>query len=154
VPKKSSLALALVALASVLTACGGNSGTARMTCGPAPLEPIPAHWLIYPAPNATDVPDSIGELVFAGLVQSGDSVGLATAGGASVPAGPFTAAPSPLPTPYATPPSSGIPLAAAPLPVLSPGTTYAVGYTYTTWADNPPVCKGPATQPLGSFTTR
>lgn len=143
-----------------LVACGGGGVTApAATCGPPPPVPAPFLALSYPEPNATNVPDAFGTLIFVG--QTADyfgpsSVTLATAAAVNVPVGAFTAPPSPLPSPYAVPSgfSGNVPFVAAPIPTLSPSTTYSVTFNYADYSGIPPTCTSTYTNPLGSFTTQ
>ena len=146
-----------VVAVTLLVACAGGATNPGVNpgCGfPPPLPAPPAPYLIYPAPNATAVPDNAGVLVFGGPSASGP-IAIFTSG-VSVPIGAFTAAPSPLPSPHATPGAqfSNYPYYAAPIPTLSPASTYTVTSSYQTWADTPPSCTATATQTLGSFTTQ
>lgn len=145
----------LLFLASLLAACGGgHTLSPQATCGPPPPSAAPFLALAYPAPNATNVPASIGILVFAG--SSGNLIiAMQSSTGSSVPLGKPTAAPSPIPTPYATPSnfSGNVPYFAASIPTLSPATSYSLSYTYRDFNGIPPSCYGPVTQQLGAFTT-
>lgn len=143
--------------AALLVACGGGaSDPGSSTCGSPPPVALPELWLSYPEPSATAVPRSIGNVVFAyaGNPFQSDTVSITSTAG-PVPASTFTAAPSPLPSPHATPANYGgnVTYLAVPVPTLAPMTTYTVSYTYTDWADNPPSCQTHVTQPLGTFTT-
>lgn len=153
-----SLAVSLGAIA-VLAACSGGGSTDPTSpgCGSPPPSAPPSLYLVYPIPNATAVPDALGTLVFAtgSGVNSQESVTLSNAK-TSIQVGAFIAQPSPLPSPRVTPGgafSGDISYVAAPAPPLSPETTYTVSYTYQDWANNPPSCMAPVTEPLGSFTT-
>lgn len=151
---------------SMLSACAGADDHAvplatrtpeAVTCGSPPPVPEPAFWLAYPMPGAVDVPTSTGQLIGYGFPFFGfgnQAVVLASAGG-SVSLSDFVAAPSPLPSPYATPPpqQTGEAYYGLTLPALSAQTTYSASFTYTDWADNPPSCRTQITRPLGSFTT-
>jgi hypothetical protein len=102
---------------------------------------------------------AIGALIFADIsgLTPQDAVALSAAG-TPVPVGAFTAAPSPLPSPRVTPGAQfggpGLPYISAPVPTLSPSTTYTVQFTYQDWADNPPACTTMQSQTLGTFTTQ
>ena len=147
--------LLAVFIASLLAACGGGqTPSPQATCGPPPPIPDPFLALAYPAPDATNVPISLGVLVFAGY-SGGLNISMQSTGGASVPIGTPTAPPSPMPTPYATPANYGgdVPYFAAPIPSLSPATAYSVSYTYTGFTGVPPACVGPITHALGDFKT-
>lgn len=156
---RAALPLMLLALAA-LAACGGSNGdpTSPVGCGSPPPSPHPQLWLVYPMPNATAVPVSIGSLIFADIAGlTPQDLVTVSASGLQVPVGNFTAAPSPLPSPRVTPGSQfgpNAPYVAASVQTLSPATTYTVTYTYQDWADNPPSCTATQTQTLGSFTTQ
>jgi hypothetical protein len=149
----------LIFIASLLAACGGGYTASprpslQAPCGPPPPSAAPFLALEYPEPNATNVPASIGMLLFAGS-SGGVTIAMRSSSGSTVPIGTPTAAPSPIPTPYATPSNFGgnVPYFAAPIPALSPATTYSLSYTYSDFNGIPPSCYGPATQQLGSFST-
>lgn len=129
-----------------------------MGCGPPPPIPASALWLVYPIPNATAVPQNIGDIVFADLngLGSADYVTVKSASGA-VPIGEVTAAPSPLPSPRVTPGAEfggNVTYVEVSVPTLASETTYTVKYSYTDWADNPPTCSTRLNRVLGSFTTQ
>lgn len=141
--------------ASLLAACGGGqTPSPQATCGPPPPIPDPFLALAYPAPNAVNVPLSIGMVVFAGY-SGGLKISMQSGSGANIPIGAPTAPPSPMPTPYATPANYGgeVPYFAVPIPSLSPATTYSLSYTYTGYTGVPPACVGPITHGLGVFAT-
>jgi hypothetical protein len=148
-----------LAAAALLVACAGGSTTdLAQGCGSPPPSAPPGLWLVYPIPDATAVPDALGSLVFAsgGGLNSQDTITLVSASG-SVTAGSFTAPPSPVPSPHVTPGSEfsgNVSYVAAPIPTLSPATTYTINFTYPDWADEPPSCSAPVTRGLGSFTTQ
>lgn len=157
--KRCTVLLGFCATA-LLGACGGAGDPTSPTsfCGSPPPLAHPQLWLVYPMPSATAVPDNIGEVVFADVagLTPGDSVAI-SGGGSAVPVGAFTPAPSPLPSPRVTPGAQfgpTVPYIAAPVPTLSPNTTYTVSFTYQDWANNPPSCSTTNTQNLGTFTTR
>lgn len=95
--------LAVVAIA--LAACNGNSTPAAPgPCGTPPG--VSQTVMVYPAPGATGVPDGITQVVVGSTssIPSGWAVTLiAPATDAGVQGNPFTAAPSPLPTPNQAP---------------------------------------------------
>jgi hypothetical protein len=144
--------LALFAIA--FAACSSNTTIA--SCGLPPPYPVPEMSLAYPIPGSTNVPIRLGELIF-----EGDHVGAtltveSPGAGNPLVLGTPTSAPSPLPTPYATPSglSGAVPYFAVPVPTLSAATTYSVSYAYRTFANNPPACIKFATAELGEFTTQ
>jgi hypothetical protein len=115
-------------------------------------------FLSYPPPGSTNVSIDIGELIVAGQpygFYDDAKINMAPGNNTSVPVGAYTAAPSPLPSPFATPSGFGgdVPYYAAPIPTLSPATAYTLTYTYTDFNGVPPSCTGPVTLQLGSFTT-
>ena len=128
-------------------------------CGMPPPVPNPFLDLVSPLPGATNVNTSIGLLIFAGMPQGfydNAQVTMTASSGVNVPVGAYTAAPSPSPTPYPVPSGWGgnVPYVAAPIPTLSPATTYSLSYTYLDFNGVPPSCTGPVTLPLGSFSTK
>lgn len=161
----ASLRRLTMVLLACLPACGAiSTETAHLSphnspspppCGMPP--PVPAPWLalVYPEPGAANVPVSIRQLVLAGNYYGyydNAAVTMTAGDGMIVPVGAYTAAPSPLPSPHATP-AQGTPYVAVPVPTLSPATTYALSYTFTDFNGIPPACTGPVTWPLGSFST-
>jgi hypothetical protein len=165
--KVGVLFCALAGVALFLSACGASSSgapsysavIAEATCGPPAPGPRPFLALSYPEPNSTAVPTTIGQVIFAGSLQGvtgNATLQMTTSAGATVPLGPPTAAPSPMPTPYAVPSgwSGNIPFMAFPVPTLSPSTTYNFQYTYTDSGGLPPTCTVQVTGPAGSFTTQ
>jgi hypothetical protein len=161
------VSIAPVTLLAILAACGGgyvsNSGGTRgpsdsAQCGSPP--PVASPWLSlsYPVPYATNVPTAIGVLVFAGAPSSrlGTAKVAVSSAHGTVPVGPFSAAPSPMPSPYATP--SGVsghyPYVAVPIPTLASRTVYSVSYTYTDWESTAPSCSTTITRLAGRFTTQ
>ncbi len=135
--KFAALALMLVAAA---TACGGAP---LPTCS-VPVQP--AFDMVDPAPGATDVPDNLSDIVFAG---SGPSSGIKlTAGTQTITLGTLEPAPTPTPTPQGALPQW---IAAVPTP-LSAATAYTVEYTYTVSGSN--CASFTSTPTLGSFTTQ
>lgn len=163
----SRITIAFIFACTFLGACstasvqlgGGNQLQTPAPCGLPPPVPIAELWLSYPQPGATSVPLNIGEIVFAGADTGyfgSDTVSVSSSTQATVPVGAFTAAPSPMPTPFATPPNSSgnVPYEAVPIPTLSPSTTYNVSYTYRDWSSKPPSCTQKITEQLGAFTTQ
>lgn len=150
---------ALLALAAACGGAGTSGSPALNSCGSPPPVPSPWLWLAYPESGSTQVSTTIGILVFAGMPQGfygTAKVTMLSPSGQNVPVAPYTAAPSPIPAPYATPPNAGgnVPYSAAGIPTLSPSTTYTLTYTYTDFNGIPPTCTGPVSLPLGSFITR
>jgi len=155
--------LHLLFLAGVaLAGCSGGASllgfdqTKTPDCGPPPPVPVPFLIFEYPGDGATNVPTTIGELVFQG---SGGASGVtASANGAVVSTGSLQPAPSPLPSPLVTqPPNRGIgnaPYFAVTIGTLAPSTTYAVTFFYTAWDGTVPSCSKTVTVNLGSFTTQ
>jgi hypothetical protein len=158
-PRILLVAFAVTAAVAALAGCGGSTAkpNPQATCGPPPPVPLPVVDLVYPIPGASGVAPGIGLLVFYGFVElkPGNSIQLSDAAG-TVPVGSVTAAPSPLPTPNATPTNDGNfqQFAAVPVPRLAPGTTYRVALHYLGYADDPPACQATFTLKLGSFRTR
>ena len=133
------VALAFIVVAAVV-AC---SGAPLPTC-PVPVQP--AFGMVDPSPGATDVPDNLSDIVFAG---SGPSSGIKLIAGAqTIALGNLLPAPTPTQTPQGE-----LPLwtAAVPTP-LSAATTYTVEYTYTISGND--CASFTSTPTLGSFTTQ
>lgn len=134
-----------------------GSGTPSDSCGSPPPAPTPWLDLSYPISGSVNVSPSIGELIFFGLTNGyyGPAKVMLSSQNGQVPVGSFTAPPSPLPSPHATPTGgNNLPYVAAPIPSLSPQTTYNVSYSYTDWANDPPSCTTEVTKPAGSFSTQ
>ena len=104
-PLSFVMPLAFVTGAAALAACGGNPNTynsAGLTCG-APQGTVA---LAYPAPGATGIPDNFQGVVFAstnGLTSSYEAVVVPAGSSQGTVLAPVATAPSPLPSPYATP---------------------------------------------------
>ena len=88
---------------------------------------IPAEQLLYPIPNATGAPTAAASLVFNGSLDDAFLVVLTPASGAPLSLGTFEAAPSPLPSPMATPQFAGTRVS-TPYAHLASATTYSVSY--------------------------
>ncbi len=124
---------------------------------PPPVPP-PTLFLSYPENGSVNVSIAVGRLLFIGVPQGfygNAAVSMVSTAGTAVPVGAYTAAPSPLPSPHAVPSgaSGDLPYVAAPIPTLSPATSYALSETYTDFNGVPPTCTAPVTQSLGSFST-
>ena len=144
---------------AVVRAFPSPPASAPNPCGMPPPVPNPSLQLVSPLPGSTSVSTGIGLLIFAGMPQGfydTATVTMTASSGANVPVGAYTAAPSPSPTPYPVPSgwSGNVPYVAAPIPTLSPATTYTLSYTYLDFNGVPPSCTGPVTLPLGSFNTK
>jgi hypothetical protein len=144
-------AVAVISLVSA--ACGGGNGSMSGGPVPCPLEaganaiPAPPD-LLYPMPNAADVPDGNFTMV-AGYGPFAPPIAqiVPNGGGATVAAGAWGPPPSPLPSPAATPRSSMEMLYGARIPSLAASTSYSVQVTVGT-----PPCQ--TTETAGSFTTQ
>jgi hypothetical protein len=135
--KFAALAILVVAAA---TACGGTS---LPTCS-VPVQP--AFDMVSPAPGATNVPDNLSDIVFAGF---GPTSGIKLVAGAqTIVLGTLEPAPTPTPTPQGALLEY---IAAVPTP-LSAATTYTVEYTYTVSGSD--CASFTSTPTLGSFTTQ
>jgi hypothetical protein len=110
---------------------------------------IPYEQLLYPIPNATGVPTAAASLVFNGGLDDGFLVVLTPASGAALALGTFVAAPSPLPSPMATPQAAGGTLVSTPYTQLASATTYTVSYRLPESG----AC-GDDSQTAGRFTTQ
>jgi hypothetical protein len=155
--KRSLTVGCIIALCATCAACsGGSPGAPRRTCGfppPVPLEPL---FLAYPVPSTTGVPTSIGSVIVQGFVDGFYGPGTISvsnaAGVAIVKNVSATAAPSPLPTPLASP-VDDLPYEAVPLPTLMPMTEYTVTAAEPDFGETPPLCRTIDTLTLGTFTT-
>jgi hypothetical protein len=128
----------------VLTAEAGCGNTREYGC---PALAFEGPQLLYPAPGATGVPTAAAALLLAGSAPTGTSPQLVAAGQTLTLS--FGPAPSPLPSPRATPFSGNEPLEGAAYPTLSSKTTYALAYAS--------VSDGSCVFPVGaqgSFTTK
>ncbi len=129
------------------------AGGFQTDCGFPPPTPLPAVQLVAPANGAKGVPANIGSITVAGYpygyLGGVASLLLTPASGSAV----TSTAPVPL---SSAAPSGGTSPAqyVARIPTLAAATTYTVVLGYTDWANTPPSCAGPATLPLGSFTTQ
>lgn len=145
--KPAVFALSLV----FLTACANDPAT-----GICNMPAIATMTLVYPENGAVAVPDATNEIIVAtqGGTQSA-SVTLSPAP-ANQPASSFTAAPSPLPSPYATPQTgTGWNDYAVPMGTLAAGTKYTVNYTVSFGGTpSPGGCPTSVTQSIGTFTTQ
>ena len=142
-------------LAAAFAGCqaGPQSGP---SCGPVPLNVGLQLLLAYPAPGATNVPTTIGQIVFLNGFAGLSTIQLNSSSSGSVPVGPLSPAPSPLPSPLAPPPPNpftGGPYFAGSVPTLAPATAYTVVYSFTDRESSPP-CIRPGTAILGTFTTQ
>ena len=154
-PRPTTIACALLALAAGISACSGQTVPPP---GPAicSTTALPAFALAFPPNGATQVSDSISSIY---LYESGNWVqpnyqlqlvanGRTSAGGTLAP-------PSPQPTPFvlATPPANFdnfFTLDAAAAPPVAPATTYQVQLLNAQLS-----CGGfPLVLSIGSFTTR
>jgi hypothetical protein len=139
------------AVSCSLAAC---SGTATSSCGSVAPVPVPSISLAYPVAGAGNVSTDLGDVIFAGM-SAGATVYIRSNLG-PVAVGSPTAAPSPLPTPNATPSdmTGAVQYFAIPVPTLASTTTYSVSYAYSAFNGIPPACSGQVTVNLGSFTTQ
>jgi hypothetical protein len=136
----------------ILAACGGGNGSTSPSPVPCPLaaaQAIPAPPdLLYPMPNATGVPNGNFTLVAGyGTFTPPPAQIVPANGGTTIAGGPWGPAPSPLPSPAATPRSSSETLYGSAIPALAAQTTYNVDVTFGT-----PPCQ--TTETAGSFTTQ
>ena len=98
------------------------TGCSNVGCGTAETF-APYVQLIYPEPNATNVDQNVGVLVY----SSTTSVPITLIAGSAAPMALAPSdVPSPLPSPAASPASAGTVDMAVLLPVLAAGTTYTV----------------------------
>jgi hypothetical protein len=148
----------ICAATAVAVACSSNGGAVTRKvppCGYPPPEPAPALFLAFPIPSSTNVPVSIGEVVVQGdpqYIYGPISVSLASAAAPVVSDVAPSPAPSPLPSPIASPLGTTS-YYAVPIPTLAASTTYTANISYLDWSDNPPTCRAPNTQQIGTFST-
>ncbi len=135
---------AVIAIASIVAACGGGTGTPHQTCVALPVPAPPP--MIYPQPGATGVPDGNFVMVLAfsyaqatSLMNGSNSVG---------PLAP-TAVPSPLPSGAGTPFPEATP-AAYSVPALQHATTYTVSASFAVQTAGCPSQE----IDVGAFTTK
>jgi hypothetical protein len=122
-----------------LARCSSASAPPAYAC-PTILKSGPG--LLYPIPNSTSVPIVAGNLIFSNAPPSGLGSFLLRDGTIVAVTSTFAPAPSPLPSPYATPLFSSSPSpVAAPYPKLAPGATYSVTFATSS---------GPFAAPCGS----
>jgi hypothetical protein len=143
--------LAVAAAALALTACNGNS-TPSAPPGPCPTPTADTTVLVYPAPGATGVPGTFGQVIVASTtalpskygVLVTDAVNPAPGGvlGAS-----FTAVSPPFPTPNATP-SFGSPQYQS----SAFNGVFASGQGVTVYINDPSSNCSPV-GPIGTFST-
>jgi hypothetical protein len=149
----------IVCAACAIVACSSSGGAVNTrkvdSCGFPPPVPAPALFLAFPIPSSSGVPVSIGEVVVQGDLQylyGPISVSLTS------PTAPVfsdvapSPAPSPLPSPIASP-LGGTPYYAVPIPTLAASTAYTASINFLDWSDNPPLCRAPSTQQIGTFST-
>jgi hypothetical protein len=145
------LLLGIIA-AALLPACAGGPQDPGICNQPF----IPALSMVYPKPGATNVPDSLSTIVFSGQPNTGGgvpSIELSIGDQRVTSIGTFGAAPSPLPSPAATPvPGQPPSYVAVTVNSLSPHTTYDVTYQYTFPGSGQ--CAGTVNMAEGSFTTQ
>lgn len=96
--------LAVAAAAGTITACNGNNTSPNPgSCGSP--SGVSQTVIVYPAPGATAVPDNFGQIVVGSTssIPSGWGVTVVDAFGNVVNGNAFSTAPSPLPSPNASP---------------------------------------------------
>jgi hypothetical protein len=98
------------------------TGCSNVGCGTAETF-APYVQLIYPEPNATNVDQNVGVLVYSSTTSV--PITLSAGSGAPIALAPSNV-PSPLPSPAASPASTGSVDLAVLLPPLTAGTTYSV----------------------------
>jgi hypothetical protein len=150
--KKPAALCGLLVLIALAACAGGTTSTAPSPV-PCPLDagavaiPAPPD-MLYPMPNATGVPDGNFTLVAGyGNFAPPTPKLVPVNGGAAVSGGAWGPAPTPLPSPAATPRFSGETLYGSAIPALSAHTNYNVEVTVGT-----PPCQ--TTETAGSFTTQ
>jgi hypothetical protein len=133
---------------------GCNGGAAQLLgCPSTKVSNNGVPQLLFPESGATKVPDSAAAIVIAfnGTASEVDTLDLVDSK-TSVAIGPVKAAPSPRPSPMASPPA-GWSIYSVPLPPLSARMQYTLKYTYTASYNS---CNGQqtATSTVGQFTTQ
>lgn len=127
-------------------------GTFQSGCVPVSLQQAPPPGLpimALPSGGATNVPATVGTLLFAALNSyAASNFTLTSSAGTRIPVT-ATAVPSPLPSGVT---QNNVYFALA-LPALLPATTYSVAYSGTIQTSTPP-CSAPTAWALGNFTTQ
>lgn len=143
--------LAGVAAVTMLAACNSGGPAPVPTPGPTCSPPVAQSALVYPAPSATQVPDSFGQVIIgstAALPSSWNVVVTTVLSPNGVGGGTFQNVSPPFPTPNATP-SFGNPVYQS---SSFSGATFP-GEKVTVYLNNTSTNCTPA-GPLGSFTTQ
>lgn len=144
-------------LATAHCASGGSTAAARCMIPPGPA---PAVYLLYPPPNATNVPVTIGALYFAaqpyGYVPTNASVALTSATGVPLAGGSPQAFAGSLPQGAATPPPSSQPYSffSVSVPTLTAATSYIVSLSITQYVNLPTECQKHFDFRFGPFVTQ
>jgi hypothetical protein len=151
--RRSARALSVVLAFGTGCSSSSSPGVAPTPPGVCPAIAIAAPQLAYPIPGATGVPTAPGDLVFYGSLPGTFAGTLRSSTSGTLALGPFGAAPSPLPSPLATPDTdsgsvSPRPLAGVPYPQLAAGTTYTISFTMSG------SCPMTVSEPAYTFTTR
>ncbi|MBV9440762.1 MAG: hypothetical protein JOZ24_12290 [Candidatus Eremiobacteraeota bacterium] len=150
-PTAARVAWCLV-LAAATAGCAAPASS--NACGPIPAVVVPGLVLVYPANGSTNVPRTVGQLVFQNGYTGESTIQLFVGTVASSPVGPLGPPPSPLPSPLPTaPPNSVNFYLAASVPTLAPSTTYSVTYDFT-YQDSQPPCIKTGHAIAGTFTTQ
>jgi hypothetical protein len=134
----------LVAAAIALTACSAKDDGS--VCVPFPQE---APTIVYPINGAKDVPVTVGELLYADSTLG--TLYLTSAHGGPVAVIPQGIAPTPYPSPIATPTDYGGPIYRGTFGRLAPATTYAVRLSVPSI---PGPCSGNPVFSSTTFTTK
>jgi len=130
---KTLLATSVVSMTALTLVACTSQRTASIEClAPYPIRNVA---VVYPADGSSGVSTGVGVLVLQGYFSGPppEFATLATKAGNTLIVAPVGPAPSPLPSPIATPQRvHGAPYGAVPIPSLSPQTTYEVQLTHAT----------------------
>jgi hypothetical protein len=149
VPPATKRAAFSWALASALLAAGCSQSTSGfVACPYSPEVALLPTMMLYPIPGATNVPDDVGIVIYAGYSGAG-TISLAKNGAAPRVRAVPTPVPNPLPVPIASPVDGDVPTFAAAFPSLDPASTYTVTFN----SGQSGACANPKTN-LGSFSTQ
>jgi hypothetical protein len=150
IPVSATAALLFVTTANII-ACGA-SPTAQGHCFYHPI-PLKIMELVYPADGSTAVSTRLGVLITQGYFngQPPEIATVSTQPGSTI-VNTLLGAPSPLPSPLATPPIVG-PYGSVRLPTLLPQTTYQVQFAHDVQFGDPRFCSVMINDGGGSFTT-
>lgn len=157
----TSYVVSLASCASAIAACSSPqpimTTTLQTGCQATPPPyAVLVVTMLSPSNGAANVADGTGSLLLGGSLSTAfgtATLSLSSASGAAVQLGAPTAAPTPLPSPLPTNfPASE--LFTVSMPPLSSATTYTLSETYIDYLGQAPICWGPHTVTVGTFTTQ